>query len=251
MHPGDQRDPDDQRLSERRREQRACHSMWPEARDDGTDESDGKHPDIHQVGELVLIPDDANGSVYPDEDECCRKRNDDGGSVREIARLPRCQLIRETSAEQEGAGESEIGQVPNHFIGELHCQQEQQQYERCRERNADNVFVFHHDNCYPLSNNCCGRFDERPKCENEQSLSGFFAFSAEVVEGLRHSLTEALAKRLRVEAKQFCVYLPVSRGSVLICHWLLPLAKAVFVWQPPRPRGIAPVPPRVLFVQSQ
>src|SRR5918998_3268106 len=30
--------------SERRREQRACHSMWLEARDDGTDDSDGEHP---------------------------------------------------------------------------------------------------------------------------------------------------------------------------------------------------------------
>src|SRR5215210_2201227 len=85
-----------QRLSERRREQRACHSVWPEARDDGTDDPDGEHPDIHQVGEVVLGPDDANGKVQPDEDQCCRERSADGGSVGDIARLLRYQLIRKT-----------------------------------------------------------------------------------------------------------------------------------------------------------
>ena len=40
--PEDQHDHGDQCLSERRREQRACHSMWLEARDDGTDDSDGE-----------------------------------------------------------------------------------------------------------------------------------------------------------------------------------------------------------------
>ena len=120
MHPGDQRDHGDQHLSERRSEQRACHSMWPETRDDGTNDSDGEHPDIHQVDELVLSPDEPNGKVHPDEDECCHERNADGGSVRDIARLPRCKLIRETSADQEGTGESEIGQVPDHLIGDLH-----------------------------------------------------------------------------------------------------------------------------------
>src|SRR5919107_2700785 len=44
LRPGDARDHGDQRLSERRREQRAWHSMWLEARDDGTDDSDGEHP---------------------------------------------------------------------------------------------------------------------------------------------------------------------------------------------------------------
>src|SRR5215213_2932317 len=70
--------------SECRREQRACHSMWLEARDDGTDDYDGEHPDIHQVGGVARSPDDANGKVHPDEDECCRERNADGGSVRDI-----------------------------------------------------------------------------------------------------------------------------------------------------------------------
>ncbi len=56
MHPGDQRDHGDHRLSERRREQRACQSMWPEARDDGTDDSDGEHPDIHKSARSPARP---------------------------------------------------------------------------------------------------------------------------------------------------------------------------------------------------
>ena len=94
--------------------------MWLEARDEGTDNSDGEHPDVHQVGEVSLVSDYANGKVYPDKEERCRDRNADGGSVRDMACLPRYQLIRETSAEQEDAGDSEIGQVPDHFIGQLH-----------------------------------------------------------------------------------------------------------------------------------
>jgi hypothetical protein len=86
--------------------------MWPEARDDGTDDPDGEHPDIHRVGVVVLRPNDANGTGQPDEEECCRERNADGGSVRDIARLARYQLIRETSAEDEGTSENEIGQGP-------------------------------------------------------------------------------------------------------------------------------------------
>ena len=87
LQPGDQRDHGDQRLSERRREQRACHSMWLEARDYGTDDSDGEHPDIHQVGGIAISPEDANSTDHPDEDECCRERNADGPFVRGIARL--------------------------------------------------------------------------------------------------------------------------------------------------------------------
>ena len=90
----DQRDHGDQRLSERHREQRACHSPWLKARDDGADDSDGEHPDIHQVGGVARLPDDPNGKDQPDEEECCRERNTDGGSVRGVARLPRCQLMR-------------------------------------------------------------------------------------------------------------------------------------------------------------
>ncbi len=115
--------------------------MRPGARDDGTDDSDGEHPDIHHVGEVVLRPDDADGKVHPDEEERCRERNADGGSVRDIACLPRYQHIRETSAEDEGTGENEIGQVPDHFIGNLHRQQGYQQYERCHECNANDGSV--------------------------------------------------------------------------------------------------------------
>ena len=52
-------------------------------------------------------------------------RKADGGSVRDIAHLSRHQLIRETSADQEDPGDSKIGQVPDHFIGDLHRQQGQ------------------------------------------------------------------------------------------------------------------------------
>ena len=50
---GDQRDDRDQRLSERHCEQRACHSIWPKARDDGADDSDGEHAAIHHVGGVI------------------------------------------------------------------------------------------------------------------------------------------------------------------------------------------------------
>ena len=85
MHPGDQRDHGDQCLSERRREQRACHPMWLEARHNGTDDSDGEHPDIHQVDGVFLISDDANSTVHPEKDECGGERKTYGGSVHGIA----------------------------------------------------------------------------------------------------------------------------------------------------------------------
>jgi hypothetical protein len=113
--PEHQLDRGDQRLSERRRQQRACHFVRPEARDDGTDDPHGEHPAIHQVGGVARIPDDADGKVYPDEDERRRERDADGESVRDIARLPRYQLIRETAAEDEGTGDDEIGQGPGSF----------------------------------------------------------------------------------------------------------------------------------------
>lgn len=56
--------------------------MGLEARDDGTDDSDSEHPEIHQVGGIAVLPDDANAKTQPDEDECCRERNADGGSLR-------------------------------------------------------------------------------------------------------------------------------------------------------------------------
>ena len=47
-------------------------------------------------------------------------------------------------------------------------------------------------------------------CAHKQSFSGFFAFLAEVVESLLHSFPEALAERLRIEAKQFRILVSVS-----------------------------------------
>ncbi len=42
--------------------------MGSEARDEGTNESDSEHPEIHQVG-ASRFSDDANGSIHPDEEE--------------------------------------------------------------------------------------------------------------------------------------------------------------------------------------
>ena len=63
--------------------------MWLEARDDGTDDSDGEHPDIHQVGAIAVTPEDANGTDHPDQEEWCRERKADGGFVGGIVRLHR------------------------------------------------------------------------------------------------------------------------------------------------------------------
>ena len=57
--------------------------MWLEARDEGTDNSDGEHPDVHQVGGVSLVSHNSNGKVHPDKEKCCRHRNADGGSVRQ------------------------------------------------------------------------------------------------------------------------------------------------------------------------
>ena len=84
---------------------------------------------------------DANGKFHPNKKEYYHNHNADDNSVCDIAPFPCKKLICETSAEQEDAGDNEIGQVPDHFIGELHRQQRQQQYERCHERNANNIFV--------------------------------------------------------------------------------------------------------------
>jgi hypothetical protein len=55
--------------------------MGLEARDDRTDDFDSEYPEIHQVGRIAVLPNDANAKTQPDEDECCRKRNADGESV--------------------------------------------------------------------------------------------------------------------------------------------------------------------------
>src|SRR5687768_2289951 len=76
----------DQRLRQRRREQRTSQSSRLEARADRTDESDGEHPDIQQVGRVVVLdPDEAGGSVEPDDQECSRERSADSESVRGVA----------------------------------------------------------------------------------------------------------------------------------------------------------------------
>jgi len=86
-------------LSKRRRHQRARHFLRPKPCDEDACDSDGEHPDIHQVGAFVRFSDDADGKVYPDEEERCRERNAASESVRDITALPRYQHICETSAE--------------------------------------------------------------------------------------------------------------------------------------------------------
>ena len=71
----------DQCLSEHHREKHARHSMRLEAHDDGTDASDSEQPIIHHVGVVIDGPNDANGTVSPEEEECCRERKTDGGSL--------------------------------------------------------------------------------------------------------------------------------------------------------------------------
>ena len=67
-------------------------------------------PPYSRLAGLSLVSDDANGTVYPDEEERCRKRNANRGSVHNSARLPRYQLISEASAEQKDSGENKIAQ---------------------------------------------------------------------------------------------------------------------------------------------
>ena len=57
--------------------------MRLEARVDGTDDSNSEHPEIHQVGGIAVLPNNANAKAQPDKDKCCRKRNADGRSVRD------------------------------------------------------------------------------------------------------------------------------------------------------------------------
>src|SRR5688572_16723783 len=55
--------------------------MRSQARDEGTDDSDGEHAEIHQVGRIAVLPDDAHAKAQPDEDACRRERRADGESV--------------------------------------------------------------------------------------------------------------------------------------------------------------------------
>ncbi len=61
--------------------------MWLETCDDGADDSDGEHPEIHQVERVTFNSDHTNGTDQPDENECCRERKNRGESV--IVRLHR------------------------------------------------------------------------------------------------------------------------------------------------------------------
>ena len=62
-------------LSERCRGQRAGHATGPEAGHEGADDPDGEHGAEHQVGRVVLRPDDAEGEIDPDEEEGRDERN--------------------------------------------------------------------------------------------------------------------------------------------------------------------------------
>ncbi len=55
--------------------------MGPEVRDNGSDDHDGKHSTIHQVGGIIPASDEANGEVDPDEDEGRHDCDTDGGSI--------------------------------------------------------------------------------------------------------------------------------------------------------------------------
>ena len=137
------RDHGNGRLGARRREQGARHSPRPEARAGSADDPDEEHTEIQHINGVILTADDADGKIQPDKEECRRHRDAHSGPVRGIARLPRYQLISEATAKQERAGDNEIEQSPVYFIGELHRHQGHQQYERCHERDPDNVFIFH------------------------------------------------------------------------------------------------------------
>ena len=54
----DQRDHDDQRLGDRHRDHRACHAMWLEAGDQGTDDPDAEHPAVGHGCSAVPEADD-------------------------------------------------------------------------------------------------------------------------------------------------------------------------------------------------
>ena len=69
------------------------------------------------------------------------KRKADGEFVRDTTHLSHDQLICETSAEQEGTEDNKMGQTPDHFVGDLHRQQGQQQYKRCCQCRAYGRFV--------------------------------------------------------------------------------------------------------------
>src|ERR671919_607383 len=110
--------------------------MWPEAPDDGTDNSDGEYPAIHQVSGIARRADDTNGEIQPEKKTPCRAPNRAGPSKPVMPPPPRHKLIRETGAEQDGTHDDEITRAPGHLVGELHRHQWHHQYDRCRDRNA-------------------------------------------------------------------------------------------------------------------
>lgn len=58
-------------------------------------------PPYIKLAGVVLISDEADGKVHPDEDERCSERNARAGSVGAIARHPRCQLVSATCADRQ------------------------------------------------------------------------------------------------------------------------------------------------------
>ena len=104
--------------------------MRLKSRDQGTDDPDGEHPAIHQVCVVVLVSDDADGTVGKDQEECRRDRYADCKSVRAIACLSHHHFTGDTRADQQGAEDCKIGHTPDHLIGELHRDQRQHQQER-------------------------------------------------------------------------------------------------------------------------
>jgi hypothetical protein len=71
-------------LSECRSEQRAGHSTGSEARDEGADNPDSEHPEVHQVGRVAISPDNANAEAESDQDEGCRDRDTSGKSIHRV-----------------------------------------------------------------------------------------------------------------------------------------------------------------------
>jgi len=62
------------------------------------------------------------GQTHPYQEQCCEDGNADGDSVGTGRDSRSDQLIRETGAEHERAGDDEVAERPVDFIGELHRQ---------------------------------------------------------------------------------------------------------------------------------
>ena len=128
--------------------------------------------------------------------------------------LPAASTYARPGAEQEPAGGDEIDRAPDHLIGDLHGHQGHQQQDPRSERDTNDVLALRHDRCHVLSENSRRCLDEQPKNEPQRSPARITALAKDVVEGLLHAFAEALAVRLRVEAKQARIDVPVTRSCV-------------------------------------